>query len=464
MPNGLMEKLYYKMPISAQNGIFSLYGWNLARKRYGHSFKAHLERLKRMEWWSKEEIEAYQNKKVIAIVKHAYTTVPFYQKWYQEHGVDINHFHSIADLKTLPILTKQIVRENQVEMVSCLYKKSALQKGLTSGTTGTPLTIYKTSDAQAYQWAIWWRHKARFGLTIKDRHLTFGARVPIDQNQSRPPYWLNDYANNRVYLSSYHINKETLTDIVDYLNSTYFDFYTGYPSAMYVLASLMEEENLRLYNRPKYIVTGADALLPKYEAVISRVFGAPVTEQYGVAEFAGNMSKCEHGKFHLDFECGYIEAQTGVGSDYQNLLMTGWVNDAMPFIRYEIGDYGRKEAGFCDCGRKTACFSQIEGRLEDHVITPDGRKLIGMNQVFEYAKNAREIQIFQQDTKGIEFRIVATKQFDNEDKNALIREFQRRAGKEMKISFKMVDTLERSATGKLKAVISQISTPTNDLK
>ncbi len=459
MPEGLIEKLYYKMPISAQNGIFSIYGWNLSRNRYGHSFKEHLARLKKMEWWSEKEIEAYQSEKIVGIVKHAYATVPFYRKWYKENGVNINNITSTQDLHELPILTKAIVRENQQDMISSLYKKNTLQKGLTSGTTGTPLSIYKTYESQSYQWAVWWRHKARFGLTIKDRHLTFGARVPIDQTQSHPPYWLNDYANNRVYLSTYHINKDTLNDIVNYLNSTHFDFFTGYPSAMYVLASLMDEQKLRLYNRPKYIVTGADALLPKYEAVIERVFGAPVTEQYGMAEFAGNISKCEHGKFHLDFECGYVESQLRANSDYQNLIMTGWANDAMPFIRYEVGDYGRVDNELCSCGRKTQCFSHIDGRLEDHIITPDGRKLIGMNQVFEYAKNAKEIQIFQQDCDAIEFRIVAGSKFGDSDKDALTREFQRRAGDSMKIRFKMVDELERSSTGKLKAVISQLSAP-----
>jgi len=457
MPGSLAEQIYYKMPVLVQNGIFSIYGWTLSRRRYNRFFYDHLARLMEMEWWSSEQIEEYQNQRITEIVRHAYGTVPFYRKWYDEHGIDVDRINSISDLNKLPVLTKNIAKANQHEMISSAYKRGSLFRVLTSGTTGTPLNIYQTPEGMAYQWAVWWRHKSRFGLTLKDRELTFGARVSIDQGQWRPPYWRHDYFNNRSYLSTYHFKKKSIDDIVTYLNSTHFDFFSGYPSAMYALASLMDEAGLRLYNRPKYVVTGADALLPNYELLLRRVFGAPVTEQYGMAEFAGNMSKCQHGKFHVDFECCHVEALPREGSDCHSLVLTGWGNYAMPFIRYEVGDYvGSADSG-CDCGRKTQCFSSVEGRLEDYVLTPDGRKLIGMNQVFEYAENAREIQIYQTNCNGIEFKIVPERGFGDRDKNALIREFRRRAGEDMEISFSMVDELERSSTGKLKAVVSRVA-------
>ena len=57
----------------------------------------------------------------------------------------------------------------------------------------------------------------------------------------------------------------------------------------------------------------------------------------------------------------------------------------------------------------------------------------------------------------IEFRIVAGHGFGDGDKEVLLREFQRRAGVDMKITFTIVDVLQRSSSGKLKAVISDIS-------
>lgn len=457
MPNSALESLYYRMPIALQNGVFSLFCWNLARRRYNRFFHAQLARLKEMEWWSAERIENYQNSRISEIVRHAYETVPFYRRWYDEEGVRVDTIRSKSDLARLPVLTKQMVRENQHDMVSTAFERRSLVRGLTSGTTGTPLNIYLTCEGLAFQRAVWWRHKARFGLIPKDRHLTFGARVPIDQGQKRPPYWRHDYLNNRVYLSTYHISERTVHDIATYLNKEHFDFYTGYPSAMYTLASLMEQAGLRLLNRPKQIVTGADALLSKHVSVMTRVFGAPVTEQYGMVEFAGNMSRCEHGMFHEDFECCVVEAQRHDRSGSHNLLLTGWGNAAMPFIRYEVGDFGVPVGDTCACGRESAGFVSIDGRLEDYVITPDGRQLIGMNQVFEYAENAREMQLYQRTRNEVEFRIVAGEGFGDKDVHALIREFHRRAGiDDITVTISLVDQIRKSPAGKLRAVVSEV--------
>lgn len=457
MPESFLEKIYYRMPTPLQNLAFSFYCLNIYRIRYSKFFRKNLVSLKKSEWWNEDRIKAFQDENVKKIVRHAYETVPFYRRWYDEHGIDVKGINTTDDIQKLPILTKEIVRANQHDMISQAFPKKSFVKELTSGTTGTPLRIFKTLQGIGLQWAIWWRHKARFGINVTDRYLTLGARVPVSQEQKTPPYWRNDYFNNRIYLSSYHISARNVRDIVQFLNTNHFDFYTGYPSAIYTLARLIDESHLKLFETPKHIVTGADALLPAYEATIRRVFRAPVTEQYGMCEFAGNISKCEHGVFHLDFECCHVETQPIEGNEYSRLIFTGWGNLAMPFIRYDVGDYGKQSSTYCACGRRSQCFETINGRMEDFIVTPDGRHLIGMNQVLEYAPNAKEIQIYQKTTDLIEFRVVATDQFGERDKKALIREFARRGGTGMSVSFKIVDTLEKSRSGKLKAVISELT-------
>jgi len=458
MPESRLESIYYELPVWLQNGIFSLYGLKLARVRYNPPFLAMLRSLKESEWWSREQILEHQNDRIRTLVRHAYETVPFYRRWYDEQGVDVRAVNTVDDLDRLPILSKPMVRQHHHEMVSTSFPRRDLTKGLTSGTTGTPLTIYQTREGAAFQWAIWWRHKARFGLNVGDRHLVFGARVPVSQRQTEPPYWRHDLFSKRVYLSTYHISGGTVGAIVDYLNSTHFDFFTGYPSAMYALAKFMEQAGLRLTNRPKYVVAGADALTPEFESEIRRTFGVPVTEQYGMAEFAGNMSKCEAGKLHLDFECCHLEQQSIAGGDNQyKLLFTGWGNPAMPFIRYEVGDVGSAAVDGCTCGRASVCVDRIDGRLEDFVITPDGRKVIGMNQVLEYASNAKMIQVYQREADAVELRVVPGHGFGADDERALVRELRRRVGPGMAINIRLVDQFTLSPTGKFRAVISEMA-------
>lgn len=128
----------------------------------------------------------------------------------------------------------------------------------------------------------------------------------------------------------------------------------------------------------------------------------------------------------------------------------------MPFIRYEIGDLVKRSKEACSCGRSSRSYARLKGRLEDFIVTRDGRKLIGMNQVLEYATNAQEAQIYQRSAGEIEFRIIPGDGFGEDDRVALVREFRRRGGEEIKIKIKIVDELERSSAGKVKAVISEI--------
>lgn len=457
MPGTFAEKIYYKLPYPLQNIAVSIYGLKLKRERYGKQFFKNLQSLKKSEWKSQEQIKKYQNQNIVKLIHHAYNTVPFYKDWYDHHSVDISQIKTVEDLKKLPVLTKSLIRKHQDELISSKFQKKSLSKQLTSGTTGTPLKIYQTKNSLNLQWAVFWRFRERFGVNYNDRHLMFGARLPISQNQQHPPYWRHDFFNNRVYLSTSHISGSTVHDIVNYLNSTQFEFYTGYPSAMVNLARLMKKNHLSLANKPKIIFAASDALLKNHECIISEVFEAPVTEFYGNAEFAGTMSKCEHGRFHVDYEHCYIEKQKVDETDNHELILTGWGNAAMPFIRYKIGDYGVPDDSDCECGRNSDTFSGIAGRLEDYVITPDGRKLIGMNQVFEYAENALEIQLFQKKKDEVIFRIVPDQDFNKNDRAALEREFRRRAGNKIQIKFEIVTSIEKSSSGKFKAVHSEIA-------
>ena len=129
----------------------------------------------------------------------------------------------------------------------------------------------------------------------------------------------------------------------------------------------------------------------------------------------------------------------------------------MPFIRYEVGDVGRVATDVCACGLASPCIERIDGRLEDFVITPDGRQVVGMNQVLEYAPNARTIQVYQRHVDSLELRVVPGEGFGDEDRNALMRELRRRVGPDMAINIRLVDAFTLSSTGKFRAVISEVA-------
>jgi phenylacetate-CoA ligase len=182
-----------------------------------------------------------------------------------------------------------------------------------------------------------------------------------------------------------------------------------------------------------------------------------------MVEACGNLSKCEEGNFHLDHEFCILETvDDGISGRQERMVFTGLCNPAMPLIRYDIGDYCTSEDIPCPCGRHSRVIGSIEGRVEDFIRTPDGRKAVGMNQVFEWADGAREIQVVQQSLDSITVRIVPDEEYGEHTKEALRTEFRKRLGTEVKIDFRQVESIPRSESGKYRAVISEVEPETEE--
>src|SRR5262245_51513864 len=282
MRESVAFRVYTRLPVALQNAVFSLQSLLDRRIRYSSAFRRYLDWLNESQWAGAEEIRHYQDAKLRWIVRHAYATVPFYRELYDRHGIRPEDIQGSADLPALPLVTKQLVREAGPKMRSVMPSGSRVRVVMTSGTTGTPLRIHRSEDSLALQWAVWWRHRARFGLRVDDPFLMIGARVPISAQQSTPPFWREDWINRRVYLSSYHLKAEHMPCIVEMLDRHEFQYYTGYPSAIAQVCDYLLTNRVRLRRPPRVVTTGSDALLPAFEKRIRAALGSRVTDQYGM--------------------------------------------------------------------------------------------------------------------------------------------------------------------------------------
>jgi len=458
MGRGLLQRAYAALPAPLQNLVFSLLGLKLRRQRYGRGFRERLAWLRESEWCTRAQIAEYQRTQLGTLVRHCHETVPYYRELFDRLRLTPDDIREPADLHKLPLLTKEALRQNRDRLVSRAFDRRRLMRVLTSGTTGAPLELLYSRAALQFQWAVWWRHRARFGLRLGDPFLMFGARQPVPITQERPPFWRKNYAFNQTYLSTYHLTPKYMPEIVRWLNGADFDFYTGYPSAMVVLANFIRDAELRLTNRPKYVVSGSDALLPAFERLLREVFGVPVTDQYGAAECCANLARCEHGVYHEDYEFGIIEALENPADPggARKIVGTGFANYALPLLRYDTGDVGVFSDEPCPCGRQSRVVLRIDGRTEDYVRTPDGRMAVGMNQVFEWVPGAREMQIVQNELERIVVRIVKRDTWGASDEKALLRELRSRLGDAIAIEFQFVAEIPRTASGKFRAVISTL--------
>lgn len=456
----MREHIYNISPVFIQNLMCSLYGYKEKSKRFGAHFSDILESLRSSQYYSEDEIINIKNNSFKNIIGYSYENVPYYKRTIDELGLSLQDFQSLEDIVKLPILTKDVLRENLQDFVSISYPRSKIVTSHTSGSTGKALDFYTNEETIQHQWAVWWRFRERFGVKLGDKHLNFTGKLVVPMNQVNPPFWRYNRAINQSLINMQHIKPQNIRYFVDYINKEKFVFFSGYPSIIYALCLQIEEQGLKISTPPEFVFTGAEKLYENQRACISRVLSCIVTDQYGFSEGAGNASRCTHDVFHEDFEFGHLEC---LDSRYVSnteregqILATGFQNYTMPLLRYQVGDFASFSTVKCSCGLHSQVIKNIEGRSEDYVLTPEGTKILRFDYLFKDTKNISECQVVQYKLGEVTFRIVKRNNYSNKDENNLLNEVKKWISPTISVNFEYVKEIERTNTGKFRAVRSFI--------
>ena len=455
----LVEQIYPRLPVFLQNAACWYYGKKEARVRCGKIFEQRLRELMNSEKWSAAEIESYQNEKLRFLIRHAYDSVPYYRERWKALKLSPEDIRNRGDLAKLPVLTKEDVRQNFSRLVSERVSRHELVRRHTSGTTGKALHFYVTNEAIAFQWAIWWRHRMRFGLEPGSWHANFTGKRVVPLDQSSPPYWRWNRRMCQALLTMHHLTPAKMSSVMEFLNTNHFDFYSGYPSIIHMLALNAFEAGLTLDAPPRAVVTGAENMLDFQRRDIEKFTGAILTDQYGCSEGCGNASHCPQFVYHEDFEFGILEgAELSPNHPAKSILCTGFGCDAFPFIRYEVGDAGvwQQDGAACSCGRHSRAMTRIEGREDDYVVTPEGARIMRFDYIFKDALNVSEVQIVQEQMGEITARVVRRSSYGAKDEAEISREVQRWISPTIRVRFEYPGEIERGANGKFRAVVSRL--------
>jgi phenylacetate-CoA ligase len=395
-------------------------------------------------------------------VKHAASTVPYYRRLFAEMYIDPQDIRGPDDLTVLPILDKKTVQEHLADFHSDLKNQMQYCTMHTSGTTGAGLLFPMTLEAEQEQWAVWWRYRARFGLDRNTWHAHFYGKSIVPFERSEPPFWRVNRPGRQILFSAFHMSDRNLGYYVDELNRRQPPWIQGYPSLLALLGSFMLEQGYGLNYRPKVITVGSESLLPQQKLVIEKAFGVPCRQHYGMVEGVANISECPEGNLHVDEDYAHIEFLP-VHSNSYRIIGTTYTNYAFPLLRYDTGDVAELEPPEreCPCGTPGRLVKSIDGRKEDYVLTPDGRRIGRLDHIFKGMVNIKECQIFQEHVDRVAFRIVRGKEYTEKDEKMLLNEARGRLGSQIKIDIDYVEAVERTSLGKLRFVISEI--PNNQI-
>ncbi|MCC6643008.1 MAG: phenylacetate--CoA ligase family protein [Deltaproteobacteria bacterium] len=455
-----MSRLYAALPIFAQNLACSISGLRRERERFTPHFRETLARWEQSADWPRARLRAQAAAALARVVERARTASPFYRDL-PPACADGDPDTAIArTLATIPVLEKSVYRDRFDDLVARDLPRRRLVRLATSGTTGTSLPVLHTRERLAEWYAVAWRQRRRAGVSLGDPHFTFGGQPIVPLAQRRPPFWRHNVMSRQVLFSTYHLAPEYLPAYVEAVHTLPARYVQGYPSAVHLVARALLDAGRPLpAGRLRGVFTSSETLLDLQRADIARAFGAPVFDYYSATEACIAMSGCPAGRLHVDHEFCLVEVEvTESSADWERgeLLATSLGPDAVPFLRYRIGDVGTRARGACPCGRAGESFLWIDGRIEDYVVTSDGRRIGRMDHVFKDQPLVAEAQFVQETDRALRVLVVPRPGFDAAAELGLRAEIERRVGAGLAIEIVRVAAIAREPNGKLRAVKSRV--------
>ena len=192
---------------------------------------------------------------------------------------------------------------------------------------------------------------------------------------------------------------------------------TAYASVLHEIARAVESGKLTLKPSLEEVVNISERLMPQAREHYTKIFGAPIFDDYGMGECLFLTNGCRTtGGMHVNADWAILEVvdehnqPVPDGQPGAKVLLTNLANYVQPIIRYEVGDIVTLATEPCACGNNMPLIAAIEGRDSDifHIETESGTRAL-QPTIFELAIgrvfDAREYQIIQEDGRSFRIRL-----------------------------------------------------------
>lgn len=429
------------------------------RSQMNEQMRILLEMLDKSQWQTLEEIRNKQHKHFHSVLKHAKTTVPFYQTY------DTN-----VSFDNCPILTRDQVQLSGDALVSQNIPDThgAQYIDNTSGSTGKAVKVIATDFTRLFYNALMlrehnWLQRDFSKMLVSIRWAKRGyAEAPngIFQSTWGPP--INDY-----YVTGPSVFINVASQTSDQISAllTYKPFYLfSYPSQLQALAEYCITYQIAMPFLFEVRSTGetfTDACLKSIKKAWPHV---KITDIYSSVEIGIIAQQCpEYGAYHVNAENVLLEIvdENNQACDMGKpgrVLATTLLNYAKPFIRYEIGDYA-EWGGSCSCGRGLPVIKKIHGRKRNRIVYPNGTSgfpYLGEREEYRQIVTVQKFQFIQHTIHEVEIKLVVESRLNDEAEIKFKELIQKNLGYPFKVTLSYHDHIPLGPTGKYEEFISLV--------
>lgn len=325
-----------------------------------------------IETASVEELRKIQNEKIVKQVKHVYENVEYYRKLMDEKGVKPEDIKSVDDIKKLPFLTKDDLRQAYPYGLLGTDLKNCVRIQSTSGTTGKRVVAFYTqNDVDLWEECCARAIVAAGGTKDDVCQVAYGYGLFT----GGPGLNGGSHKVGCLTLPMSSGNTDRQIQFMMDLNATILCCTPSY--AAYIGETLAEKGYKPEDNNLKAGIFGAEPWTEEMRRSIEKSLGIKAYDIYGLTETSGP---------GVSFEC---EEQTGmhINEDHfyaeiidpetlevlpegqkGELVFTSLDKEGFPLLRYRTRDICVLTRKKCSCGRTLVKMSKPMGRSDDMLI------------------------------------------------------------------------------------------------
>lgn len=325
-----------------------------------------------IETASREKILEIQNEKIVKQVRHVYDNVKYYRDLMDAKGVKPEDIKSVDDIKKLPFLSKDDLREAYPYGLLGTDLKNCVRIQSTSGTTGKRVVAFYTQ----HDIDLWEECCARAIVAVGGTNEDV-CQVCYGYGLFTGGPGLNGGSHKVgcLTLPMSSGNTERQIQFMMDLGATILCCTPSY--AAYLGESLAEAGYKPEDNKLKAGIFGAEPWTEEMRRSIEKSLGIKAYDIYGLTETSGPgvSFECEEQTgMHINedhFYAEIIDPETGEvlpEGEKGELVFTALDKEAFPLLRYRTRDICVLSRKKCSCGRTHVKMSKPMGRSDDMMI------------------------------------------------------------------------------------------------
>ncbi len=427
----------------------------------GASRQQYLQELSDSQWLATDTLHEKQWRRVREIVEYTFTHCPYYQERFTAAGLD-GTLRDWRDFQSLPLLTKQDIRENGERLLSCEFRREDLVETKTGGSTGVALRLYFDKRCQEMRNAAAMRSDRWAGWDIGSKVAAIWGNPPATDSLKKK---LRNLLLDRIlYLDTMHIDEGSVCRFLEDWRREQPLVMFGHSHSLYILSLYLQRLGISDIH-PRGIISTSMMLLEPERRLIEEVFQCQVTNRYGCEEVGLIACECEqHRGLHLNIDHLVIEFLREDGTvakpgEEASIVVTDLINRGMPLIRYRVGDMGIRSDRRCACGRGLPLMERVTGRQADFLKRPNGSLVAGVSLVertLTAIPGIEQMQLVQNTLNHLYVKVVKDSNFDEASERKLQREFCEVFGPELAVEIQYVSALEQTLAGKYRFAICNV--------